>query len=252
MLEINNVRSARLQTTEALSAAEFHAACVGFMRRQLSSITFALLLGLALGALYAFCTPPLYTARAVLIVDAPKTQFFQSESPLGGSSIDSATVDTQIQILNSEDLAISVIKHFQLNEDKEFISLREDVFDAITTYAKAAIAGALNAILPGGPRNFSQAPADDRALHTFQNRLKVKRVALTYAIEITFSSRFPFRAAQIANAIADAYEVEAFQAKYQITGRSAEWLKDRLNELREQAANAEHAVVDYKGKNNPS
>ena len=44
--------------------------------------------------------------------------------------------------------------------------------------------------------------------------------------------------------------VDALEAKYQTTRRAAIWLQDRLKELREQSANAERAVVDYKTRNN--
>src|SRR5262249_54571240 len=71
-----------------------------------------------------------------------------------------------------------------------------------------------------------------------------------YAIEINFNSRNPYRAAQVANVIADAYELNAFEAKYQIVGKAAQWLQARLQQLREEASNSERAVVDYKSKNN--
>ena len=89
-----------------------------------------------------------------------------------------------------------------------------------------------------------------RALNTFQSRLKIQRVAVTYAIEIDFQSLNPERAAQIANAIADAYMVNSLETKYETTKRASVWLQDRLKELREQSSNAERAVVDYKTKNN--
>ena len=44
--------------------------------------------------------------------------------------------------------------------------------------------------------------------------------------------------------------VDALEAKYQTTRRAAVWLQDRLKELREQAALAQRAVVDFKAKNN--
>ena len=80
--------------------------------------------------------------------------------------------------------------------------------------------------------------------------MTIKRVGLTYAIEIEFKSLSPKRAAQIANAVAEAYVVDSLDAKYQTTRRAAAWLQDRLKELREQTASAERAVVDYKAKNN--
>ena len=60
----------------------------------------------------------------------------------------------------------------------------------------------------------------------------------------------PDRAAQIANAVADAYVVDALEAKYQATRRAAAWLQDRMTELRQQASTSERAVVDFKAKNN--
>ena len=89
-----------------------------------------------------------------------------------------------------------------------------------------------------------------RALERFQSRLTIKRVGLTYVINIDYESLSPERAAQIANAIADAYVVDALEAKYQSTKRAAVWLQDRLKELRAQATAADRAEVDFKAKNN--
>ena len=88
------------------------------------------------------------------------------------------------------------------------------------------------------------------ALGTFQGDLTTKRVGMTYAIQIDFNSLSPKRAAQVANAVADAYITDTLDAKYQTTRRAGAWLQDRLKELREEATNAERAVVDYKAKNN--
>ncbi|MFY9835449.1 MAG: Wzz/FepE/Etk N-terminal domain-containing protein, partial [Xanthobacteraceae bacterium] len=123
ILQIDHVpRAGQRGGWERLSAAEFYTAVVGFFRRQFFTITFALLLSVILGAVYIFTTPPLYIGRAILIVDAPRMQLIQSQTPLVGESIDSATVDTQIEILNSEEIALSVIKDLHLDEDPEFIS----------------------------------------------------------------------------------------------------------------------------------
>ena len=73
---------------------------------------------------------------------------------------------------------------------------------------------------------------------------------MTYVIEVEFQSIDPDRAAQIANAVADAYVVDQLEGKYQTIGKATAWLQDRLNELRVQASAAEHAVVEYKSKHN--
>ena len=65
---------------------------------------------------------------------------------------------------------------------------------------------------------------------------------------ISFRSLNSDRAAQIANAVADAYIDDQLEAKYQAARRAGTWLQDRLRELREQASTAERAVVDFKNK----
>ena len=80
--------------------------------------------------------------------------------------------------------------------------------------------------------------------------MAVKRVGLSYVILINFRSYDPARAAEIANAVADAYIVDQLEAKYQATRRAGAWLQDRIKELREQVSTAERAVVDFKTKYN--
>lgn len=241
MLQINRLQPSGhnpIQVLESITAAEFYAASIGFLRRQFPIIAAIVLLGVGLGALYLYVTPATYTGRAVLIVDAPKVQLFQSQGQ-HDPAIDSATVDTQIQILTSDDIALSIIKSLNLADLPEFRSEPGGILSRLVGHFERS------------EENLESADtADDyRALRNFQNRLRVKRVGLTYAIEINFNSSNPYRAAQIANALADAYAVNAFAAKFQITGQAAKWLQERLKELRDQASDAERAVVDYKVKN---
>ena len=99
-----------------------------------------------------------------------------------------------------------------------------------------------------GPK--SQFELQRRAAETFEKRLAIKRVGLAYVIEISFRADKPERAAQIANAVADAYITDQLSAKFQATQRTGVWLQDRIRELRDQATTAERAVVDFKTKNN--
>ena len=77
-----------------------------------------------------------------------------------------------------------------------------------------------------------------------------KRVGLTYVIEVGFQSKSPGGAAQIANAVVEAYIRDQLDAKFQATGRATAWLQDRIAELKEQSAIADRAVEDFKEKNN--
>jgi len=87
-------------------------------------------------------------------------------------------------------------------------------------------------------------------VRAFQDRFSVKRIGLSYVIDIGFRSLDPERAAQIVNAVADAYIVDQLEAKYQASRRAGVWLQDRISELRQQVTTAERAVVDFKKNNN--
>jgi len=69
-------------------------------------------------------------------------------------------------------------------------------------------------------------------------------------IKIDFDGRNPELAAKIANEMVNAYIFDQMNAKYQASRRAGDWLQERLQNLRDQAAAAERAVVQFKAKNN--
>jgi succinoglycan biosynthesis transport protein ExoP len=255
MLQINKsglVTDQQHPAPGIVSPAELYAATVGFLRRQFLVIILGLLFALAAAAFYLFTAPPRYTGHAVLVIDTHNTQFLQAQSQraLADLPTDSATVDTQIEILKSEDIANSVIKDLHLDNDPEFVSPSPGLVGNIVGFLTFTLIPKIPSFeeAAGGP------PPEFRrmrtAIFTLENNLTVKRSGLTYAIDIEFKSLKADRAAQVANAIADAYMVDTLEAKYKTARRAASWLQDRLKELREESAAAEHAVVVYKTKNN--
>ena len=84
---------------------------------------------------------------------------------------------------------------------------------------------------------------------TFLSQRSIARVGQTYVLDIGYTALDPDLAAKMANAIADAYIDDQFEAKYQTTRISNVWLQDRIKDLRAQAEAADRAVSDYKEKN---
>jgi polysaccharide biosynthesis transport protein len=155
--------------------------------------------------------------------------------------VDTAMVDSQVEILKSENIALSVIKDLHLIDDPEFVGPGGGLIGTVMGF----ISGLFSADEPR-----SEFALTRTALARFAGRLTIKRIGVTYVINIDFQSLSPERAAEIANAVADAYVVDSLEAKYQSTKRAAIWLQDRLKELRAQATAADRAEVDYKQKNN--
>ncbi|MGB7603726.1 MAG: GumC family protein, partial [Candidatus Sulfotelmatobacter sp.] len=211
---------------------------LAFIRRQYAVIAFITAIMIALGLVYIYTTPPSYTATATMLIDTKNLQFGQ-QSTLGDLSIDTGTVDSQVEILKSDAIALAVIKKLGLAEDPEFVGSGGGLIGTV-------VASVMGLFAPNGPS--SEVETAHRALNTFRGRLDVQRVGLSYIIAISFQSLRPDRAAQIANAVADAYIDDQLEAKYQTTRRAGVWLQERLRELREQAAVAQRAVVEFKNK----
>lgn len=216
----------------------------GLVDRQRPILLLVVFSCVALALTYILTSPKGYTATTDLFLDSHKTQSLQQQSPMGGADapVDSSMVDSQVEILRSDGIALSVIKDLHLGDDPEFIGPSGYLLDTII--------GAIGGLFSSG----DAAPTENERLHTtlarFQDNLTVKRLLQSYVIELSYRSRSPDRAAKIANAVAEAYIVDSLEAKYQSSRRAAGWLQDRLKELRAQASNAERAVADYKARNN--
>jgi succinoglycan biosynthesis transport protein ExoP len=222
------------------SGGDIFSTIAGLLRRHLLLMVSVFSVCLLLGLLLFFTLPPKFTATALLIIDSKKTQFSQQQSSSTDLPVDSPTVDSQVEILKSENIALAVIKDLHLKDEPEFVGTQGGIVSTII--------GAIAVFFADGTS--SDYVNERRALERFEKGLTIKRVGLSYVIEIGFQSTDAARAARIANAVADAYVVDSLEAKYQSSRRAASWLQDRMKELRTQASIAERAVADFKARNN--
>ncbi|MGY3108737.1 GumC family protein [Bradyrhizobium sp. LM6.9] len=243
MLQVNKPSSeinrdyAEVESSPAQTLTSY----VDIVRRQFPTIVAIVSASVILALLYLFTAAPLFTSTAAMVIDTRKVQLFQQQSVLGDIAVDSATIETQVEILKSENISLSVIRDLHLIDDPEFSGSGSGVLGALI--------GSVTGLFSSG-----QAPSEfeltRKALQRFESNRTIKRLGLTYVMEIGFTSRDPQKAARVANAIADAYIVDQLEAKYQATRRASVWLQDRIKELRTQASAAQRAVVDFKTANN--
>ena len=255
MLQIYNSPSGQVEegtstrdvpSSAELSLADLFTKAIGFIRRQFLVILSVVPLTVGLAAVYIFTTPPLYSAHARIMIDTGKVQLFK-QAILGDDPVNSAMVDSQLEILRSDNFLLSIVKNLRLTQDPEFVEPKESLIDS----AKNSILYRLHLLLhPSASLNRSESEFAQVVLLAFKNRLTLNRVGLTFIIEIGFQSSDPDHAAKIANAVADAFIVDQLESKYQTIGKATTWLQDRMNDLRAQASAAERAVVEYKTKNN--
>ncbi|UPK25711.1 polysaccharide biosynthesis tyrosine autokinase [Bradyrhizobium sp. 195] len=214
---------------------------IEIVRRQFPTMVAIVSACVILALLYLFTAAPQFTSTASMVIDTRKVQLFQQQSVLGDIAIDSATVETQVEILKSENISLAVIRDLHLIDDPDFIGNGGGALGAVVDF--------VGTLFSDG-RAPSEFELTRKALERFEKSRTIKRLGLTYVMEIGFTSKDPQKAAKIANAIADAYIVDQLEAKYQATRRASVWLQDRIKELRTQASAAQKAVVDFKTANN--
>jgi succinoglycan biosynthesis transport protein ExoP len=217
---------------------------LGFLRRQYSVIIFTAVLALSVSAIYLRITPPTYTAQVRVLFGNPKAQFVQQQSLLAAeASIDSTQLESQMQVLKSKAIAKSVINQLKLADDPDF----KDSGRSLRSVGQR-IRGWFGGMPPD--RQISQERQMDEIATAFEDRLSAVRLGFSSVIEISFSASNAERAAEIANAIANAYIVDQLDAKFDASRAATAWLQDRLTELGRQALTAERALNAFKSQNN--
>ena len=213
---------------------------VRIVRRQLPIVVVILVCSLALAILYLVYTPPRFTASGAMVIDTRKVQVLDKESVLGDAQIDASTVQTQVEMLKSDNIALAVIRRLHLTDDPEFVP---------PPGSKSK--GLLSFLFPEAPaKAMSEEDREQVALENFRSGLAIGREGLTYVIDVAFTSLNADKSALIANTVVEAFVDDQLDAKYQAAKRAGVWLLDRIKELRTQAAAAERAVADFKKQNN--
>ena len=77
----------------------------------------------------------------------------------------------------------------------------------------------------------------------FQSRLKIKPVAGTRLIEVSYFNTSPVVAAEVANSVAQGLADYNFQIRHAATSKTAQWLSGQLGELRRESEEMQDRVA---------
>lgn len=208
----------------------------GFVQRQYLAILIGLIIALPVGTFYALSSPKTFTASSTMTIESRKGPL---DEPGRSVPLDMAWFETNLQNLRSVNVLGYVVKQLNLANDPEF--LRSD---------KTPLERLLSRIGLGAAAPNSDAERINRAVALVANGIRAQRIGQSYMIKIDFAGRDPELAAKIANEMVNAYIFDQMNAKYQASRSAGDWLQERLQNLRDQAAAAERAVVQFKSKNN--
>jgi polysaccharide biosynthesis transport protein len=215
---------------------------VRLLRAQRALILRVAVAVLAAAILIALLLPTIYTSSAVVMLDPRKNSVVDASAVLAQIDGDPATLQNQIQILTSRDLAAKVVDRLKLEDDPEFNP-------ALARPGFGQLADDLGAAL--NPRNWfgNGAPIQslrDRILDNFAKHVSAGANGLSTAMTVSATSRDAAKAARIANALVDAYIADQVATKRKAASGAGFWLDQRIHDLAQQLQEQESAIAAYK------
>ncbi|MEQ1942547.1 exopolysaccharide transport family protein [Mesorhizobium sp. VNQ89] len=208
----------------------------------------ALLVTAAALVLTWYATPH-YRGETRLLIESRESVFTR---PQGGADderpmLDEEGVTSQVQVITSTDLLKQVALKLNLAEIPEF----DEAADMSFLSQLLVVVG-----LKNDPR---QIPPEERVLKAFREKLNVYRVEKSRVIVIEMSSEDPKLAAEIPNALADAYLEVQSAAKLESNSEATNWLEPEIATLSQRVREAEARVATFRaqsdlliGQNNSS
>lgn len=211
---------------------------LGFIREHRSAILRGTGIGALLGVAFLFATPAVYTAQTQILID-PALPNVVEEDKRAPTTMDSQKLETEMAVLRSDVVALTTIDQLNLTEDPEFkVGMMSDYLPDWPVFADR--------------KKAAKEVRAQRILAAFRKNLSVRRVGVSYAIDVYYTAGDPKLASKISNGIADAY------MKFQIDSRNdaarvgSQWLEGRILELRASMNSASRKMQEMRASQNYS
>ncbi|MBA3447479.1 MAG: chain-length determining protein [Pseudaminobacter sp.] len=184
----------------------------------------------------AFAATPHYRAETRLLIETRESVFTRPEGNGDNDRpiLDEEGVTSQVEVISSTDIIKQVSKKLDLSSLPEF-----------DPAANMSVIGRM-LVIAGLKSDPAEIPPDERVLKAFREKLTVYRVEKSRVIVIEFSSEDPKLAAEIPNAIADAYLAVSRDAKRESNVDATDWLEPEIADLRDRVKEAEARVAAFR------
>ncbi|HMM91855.1 GumC family protein [Bradyrhizobium sp.] len=208
------------------------------MRRR-SWIIVPTVLALAVSLTAVNMVTPRYKSEARILIDGRENVFLRpsGERSEERGALDPEAVTSQVQLVQSRDLAREIIRKNKLAELPEFDPVLRGFSPLKSVLTLIGIAR----------DPFSQTP-EERVLEAYYERFTAFAVDKSRVIVVEFQSRDPELAARVANSIAEGYLVLQQDARQDQAKAAGQWLSGRIDELRKEVADAESRVEEFRSK----
>lgn len=198
-------------------------------------MTGALLLSLALAALYAYgLAPSRFSATTVLAIEARSARVVDLQSVVSGVATDDASINTELEVIRSRGVLEKLVQQMGLMADLEFNpTLSQGLWDRLAGH------------------EMTPAPQDAQLLATTRRlraAIAVHAPRNTFLIEISARAADPAKAAAVADALAALYIAEQIAVKFDATEDAVLWMSERVATLEAEIAAKEAAIEDLRAR----
>jgi succinoglycan biosynthesis transport protein ExoP len=191
----------------------------------------SLLIILSIVAIATLRMTPIYLARGSIAINKPDYNLvnFKDSANFGGEYYDPTDLDTEVNILQSDLLALQVIRTLSLDKMPEFGGIS----------GKAPT----SSLIPDGLQVDSAHTA--ALLGAFKGGLHVSLKPNTRIVVIDYTSTNPRLAATIVNTLANTYAEQNFKTKFESTMQASDWLTKQLVDLQMKVETSQEKLVRY-------
>jgi polysaccharide biosynthesis transport protein len=211
------------------------------VRKRRWTVLSALLLMFVMVLAGSMFEKPVYRAKALIEIDKENPSVADPREMFLVDEVSDAYLETQYKVLASDDLAERVIHQLGLERQSEFVPTVRH--------------------WPWQPRPVSASPpptdsvaAPDLAvrgivLTRFQDRLDVRPIRRSRAVELRFDSHDPELAARAVNAVAENYIQKNLETRWDAAQKASNWLSLQLKDLKAKLEKSEDDMQQYAADN---
>ncbi len=197
-----------------------------------------------LAVLYVQTAEPWYRSTQSLLLESPESNIVNIEKLVERVPEDPGYVQTQIEILTSQNHARRVIDSLQLLNEPAFANVLLE---------STGVNKALLERVADGDRVSDPAPSIDalyvEAASVFLASLSVEQVPTTRIVRVSYLSTDRRLAAAIANEVGNQYILSFLETNRELASKASGWLGKRLGELKTTFEQSEQELLDFRREN---
>jgi len=197
----------------------------------------------------SFRMTPIYRATAQVLIEKENPKVVNIEEVMRVNTSDQDYYQTQYGILKSKALALKVINALKLKENPDFsppksiFSLRA-LLHSLLEEIKQLTSSAEGKTDP----QLEQEKENNLLIQNYLNRLKIEPIRNSRLVNVSFESKNPQLATQVANTHAQLYIESTLERKFTASQEAVSWLNQRIKEVEKKLQQTEENLQAYREK----